>query len=81
MNTDLSKVLEEVISEIMPEDTVDKIVEESIGIIVIEMMDTTEVGIGLEKDCFQEFMVVTELGSQAIVDQDQDPELVPIGIG
>ena len=44
------------------------------------MIATTEVGIGLEKDHSQEIMVVTELGVQVIVDQDQDPELVPIGI-
>ena len=81
VDTDLSKVIEEIISEIIPEDTVDKIAEESIGIIIIEMTAITEVGIGLEKDHFQIIMVVTELGVQAIVDQDQDPELVPIGIG
>ena len=45
------------------------------------MIATTEVGIGLEKDHFQESIVVTELGIQAIVNQNQDPELVPIGIG
>ena len=81
VDTDLSKVIEEIISEIIPEDTVDKIAEESIGIIVIEVIAMTEVGISLEKDHFQEIMAVTELGVQAVVDQDQDPELVPIGIG
>ena len=44
------------------------------------MIATTEVGKSLEKDHFQEIMMVTEQGVQAIVDQDQDPELVPIGI-
>ena len=48
----MSKVVEGVVSEIVPEDTVDKITEESIGIIVIEMMAITEAGIGLEKDQF-----------------------------
>ena len=81
VDTDLSKVIEEVVFEIIPEDTVDQIVEESIGIIVIEMMATTEAGIGLEKDHFQEIMVVTELEVQTIVDGGQDPKLVPIGIG
>ena len=81
VDIDLSKVTEEIISEIIPEVTVDKIAEENIGIIIIEMIATTELGIGLEKDHSQEIMVVTELGVQAIVDQDQDPELVPIGIG
>ena len=69
IDTDLSKVIEEVVSEIIPEDTVDKIAEDSIGIIVIEMMVTTEVGIGAEKDHFQEIMVEKELGKQVIVDQ------------
>ena len=78
---DLSKVIEEVVSEIIPEDTVDKIVEEHIGIIVMEMMATTEAGIDLEIDHFQEIMAVTELEVQRVVDLGQDPELVPIGIG
>ena len=77
----LSKVIEGVVSEIIPEDTVDKVAEGSIGIIVIEMMAITEAGVGLEKDHFQDIMVVIELEVQAIVDQGQDPELGPIGIG
>ena len=81
VDTDLSKVIEEVVSKIIPEDTVDKIVEESIGIIITEMMATTEAEIVLEGDHFQQIMVVTELGVQVIVDQDQDPELVPMGMG
>ena len=81
VHTDSSKVIEEIISEITPEDTVDKIAEESIGIKITEMTAITEVGLGLEKDHFQVIMVVTELGVQAIVDQGQDPEPVPIGIG
>ena len=48
----MSKVIEEVVSQIIPEDTVDKIVEESIGMIVTEMMAPTEAGIGLEIDLF-----------------------------
>ena len=64
----MSKVIEKIISEIIPEDTVDKIAEESIGIIATEMITMTKVGIGLEKDHTQEIMVVTELGIQAIVD-------------
>ena len=77
----MSKVIEGVVSEIIPEDTVDKTVEESTGIIIAEMMATTEAGIVLERDHFQGIMVVTEIGVQVIVDQDQDPDLVPIGIG
>ena len=61
VDIDLNRVIEEVLFKIIHEDTVDKIVEESKGIIVIEMMATTEAGIGLEKDHFQEIMVVTEL--------------------
>ena len=39
-----------------------------------------EVGIGLEKDHFQETIVVTELGVQAIADLGQVLELVQTGI-
>ena len=46
VDIDLSKVIEEVVSEIIPEDTVDKTVEESI--IITEMTATTEAGIILE---------------------------------
>ena len=67
VDIDLSRVIEEVVSKIIPGDTVDKIVEESIGIIVIEMMATTEVGIDLEIDHFQEIMVITEIEVQTIV--------------
>ena len=81
VDTDSSKVIEKIISEITPEDTVDNIAEERIGIIIIEMIAITEVKIGLEKDHFQEIVVVTELGVQAIADWDQDPELVSIRIG
>ena len=64
----MSKVIEDVVSEIIPEDTVDRIAEESIGIIVIEMINITEAGIGLEKDHFQEIMAVIEIEVQAIAD-------------
>ena len=43
-------------------------------------MAMTEVGIGLEKDHSQEMLVITEPEVQVTVDQDQDSELVPIGI-
>ena len=81
VDTDLNKVIEEVVSKIILEDTVDKIAEESIGIIVIEIMAITEAGIGLAKDCFQEIMVVIEIEVQEIPDWGQGQELVPIGIG
>ena len=54
--------------ETIPEDTVDKIAEESIAILFIEMITMAEVGTGLEKGHFQESIVVTELGVQATVD-------------
>ena len=59
VDTNLSKVTEEIISEIIPEVTVDKTSDESIGIIIIEMITMIEVGIGLRKYHFQEIMVVT----------------------
>ena len=80
VDPDLSKIIG-VLSEIIPEDTVVKIAEESIGTIVIETMAIIEAGIGLKKDFFQEIMAVIELEVQAIVDQGEDPELVPRGIG
>ena len=61
IDPDSSKVIEGVVSEIIPEDIVDRIAEENTGVIVVEMMVTIEVGTGLEKDCFQEIMVVIEL--------------------
>ena len=61
IDPDLNEVLEGAVSEIIPEDTVDRIAEESTGIIVIEMMVTVEVGTCLEKDYSQEIMAVTEL--------------------
>ena len=76
VDTDLGKVTGEVTSEIIPEVSTDKITEENIGITVTGVIVMTEVGIGLEKDHFQEIMAVTEL-----VDQGQDPELVQTRIG
>ena len=57
----MSKVIEGVVSEKIPENTVDRIVEKSIGVIDIGMMVTTEEGTGLERDHFQEIMAVIEL--------------------
>ena len=39
-----------------------------------------EVGTGPERGHFPEIMAIIELEAQAIVDPDQDPELVQIGI-
>ena len=50
IDPDSNEVMEGAVSKIIPEDTVDRIAEEIMGIIVIEMMVTVEVGTGLEKD-------------------------------
>ena len=77
----MSRVIEEVVFGIILEDTIDKTVGESIEIIIIEIVVIIETGIGLDRDHFQEIMVVIELGVQVIVDQGQDLEPVPIGTG
>ena len=64
----MSRVIEEAVSEIILEDTIDKAAEGSIGVIIIGMMAIIEVGIGLERDHSQETIVVTELEIQVIVD-------------
>ena len=72
--------IEAAISKIILEDIIDKTVEGNIDMIIIGVMAIREVGIGPERDCSQETVVVTELEVQAIVDQDQDPEPVLTGI-
>ena len=59
---------------------VDKTAEGNIEIIVIDVMVTIEVEIGQEKGHSQEFIVVIELGVQAVVDLGWDPEPVLIGM-
>ena len=76
----MSQVIEEVVFRMIPEDTIDKTAEESTRTIIIEILVIIEIGISLERDDFQEIMAVIELEVQAIVDQGQDPEPVPIGI-
>ena len=46
----------------------------------MEVIVMLKVEIDPERDHFQETMVATELGVQAIVDQGPDPELVQTGI-
>ena len=58
---------------------VDKIIE--VDIEMIDIMITIEAGIDQEKGHSQEIIVVVEIEAQVIVDQDQDIELVQIGIG
>ena len=76
----MSRVIEEIIFRIILEDTIDKTAGESMEKIIIGIVVIIETGIGLERDHFLEIMVVIELEVQAIVDQGQDPEPVPIGI-
>ena len=80
VDPDLSRVIEGTIFEKVLGDMEDKIVEGSIGMIIIGMMVTIEVGIGQERDHSQETIAAIELEVQATVDQGQDPEPVLIGI-
>ena len=77
----MSKVIEGTIFGATLEDTVDKIAEGSIEMIIIEIVAMIEVEIGPERDHSLETIAVAELEIQAIVDRGQDPELVLIGIG
>ena len=76
IDTDFSKTIEITIFERMLGDMEDKIVEENTGITGI--MTTIEVGTDQEKGHTQEIMVIIGIEVQAIVDQDQDLELVLI---
>ena len=64
----MSRVIEEVVFGMIPEDTVDRIAGESKETIITEIVVITEAGIGLERDHFQEIMAVIELEVQAIAD-------------
>ena len=77
----LSRVTEEAILEVTLGDIVDKIAEGNIETIDIDIMITIEVGIDQEKGHSQGVTAAIELGVHIVVDLDQDPELVPIGIG
>ena len=77
----MSRVIEGTIFEIVLGDIEDKVAEGSIEMIIIGAMAIIEVGIGQEKDQFEETITVTELEVQAIVNQGQDPEHVLIEIG
>ena len=76
----MSRVIEEVVFRIILEDTIDETAGESIGTIIIKIVVIIETGIGIKGDHFQEIMMVIELDIQAVVDQGQDPEPVPIEI-
>ena len=77
----LSRITEEAIFKVTLGDTVDKIAEGNIETIAIDVMITIEVGIDQEKGHSQGVTVAIELGVQVVVDLNQDPEPVPIGIG
>ena len=68
VDPDLSRVIEETVSEIILVDTIDKAAEGSIGVILIGMIVIIEAGIGLERDHAQETIVAIELEVQVIVD-------------
>ena len=76
---DLSQV--GTIFKIILEDTVDKIAEASIEMIIIEIVVTIEAGIDPEGDHSQETIVVIGIEVQVIADQGQDPVPVLIRIG
>ena len=64
----MSRVIEETVSKIILEDTIDKAAEGSIGVIIIGAMAVIEVGIGLEIEHSQETIAVTEPEVKVIVD-------------
>ena len=76
----MGKVIGEIILGKIQEIMEDKAAEESIEVIIIEVLVMIEEGIGLERGHFLETLTVIELGIQAIVNQGQDPELVQTGI-
>ena len=76
IDTDFSKTIEITIFERTLGDIEDKIAEEKIGITGI--VDIIEVGTDQEKGHSQEIMVIMGIEVQAIVDQDQDLELILI---
>ena len=73
------KIIEATDLEETPEGMVDKIIEKITGMKVI--VATIEVGIGQGKELLQGIMVIIEIEALAMIDLDQGPELVQIGIG
>ena len=76
---DMNKIIEEVTSEVILGILTDRIVEESIEVI-IGMKVMTEAGTGLEKGHFPETLAAIEIAVQATVGPGQDQELVQIEI-
>ena len=75
---DLDKTIVTIIFEETPEGMEDKIIEKNTKI--IGTMNITEAEIGQEKGHFQGTIVTIGIEVPVIVDQDQDLELVLIGI-
>ena len=69
---DQDRITEVAILEEILEGMVDRIVEEAIE--MKDIMITTELGTGQEKEHLQEITVAGEIEAQAIVDQDQGLE-------
>ena len=75
---DIDKTIETIIFKGTLEDMEDKIIERNTEI--ISAKNKTEAEIGQEKGHFQRIMVTTGIEVPVTVDQDQDLELVLIGI-
>ena len=73
-----SKIIEATDLEETPEGMVDKIIEKITGMKGIAV--TIEIGIGQGKELLQGIMVMAEIEALAMIDLDQGPELVQIGI-
>ena len=76
----MSRIIEETIFKLVQGGIKDNIAEGSIGMTVIDVMNTIEVGIDKERGYSQEVIVVTELEMQVTVCLGQSLELVLIGI-
>ena len=73
------KIIEATDLEEISEDMVDKVIEKITG--MKGMVVTIEIGIGQGKELLQGVMVMEEIEGLAMIDLDQGPELVQIGIG
>ena len=72
------KIIEATDLEEIPEGMVDRIIEKITG--MKGMVVTIEIGIGQGKELSQGVMVMAEIEAPAIIDLDQGPELIQIGI-
>ena len=74
VDTDLSKVIGEIIIGKIQEIMEDKAAEKSIEVIIIDVVVMMEIGLGLEEGHFPESMTAIELEVQTTVGQGQDLE-------